>query len=205
MTLQQTATIALAFAVAMASPGPGVMAVVSRALAFGWRGNLGFILGMVIGDLIFIVLAVSGLAALAHAFAPVFETIKYLGAAYLVWLGIKTWRAARLPVEVAAAPPGQAQGLVGGLVLTLANPKTMVFYLALFPAVADLPALVVRDVAVLMVIAAIILSSVMLGYSLAAARVRALLRSPRALGNLNRGVAVVMVGVGIAVAARSNT
>ncbi len=180
------------------------MAVVSRALAFGWRRNLGFIAGMVIGDLTFIVLAVFGLSALAEAFEGVFEVIRYAGAAYLVWLGIKAWRTTGAGAAVQAGEgASQLHGLVGGLVLTLANPKTIVFYVALLPAVVDLSSLNGANIAVIMALAATLLSTIMLCYSLVAARARTFLRDPGAGRALDRAAGTILIGVGLTVALRA--
>lgn len=193
--------MALALAVAMATPGPGVMAIISRALALGWRRNLGFIGGMVMGDLIFMLLAAFGLAALAHAAEPLFLALRYLGAAYLVWLGVKAWRAAGGADQAPqTAESGQLRGFAAGLTLTLSNPKTIVFYLALFPAVIELTTLALADVALLMAVSAVILSSIMLAYSVAAGQMRRVFAGPRAAMQMNRGAGTLMIALGIAVA-----
>ena len=74
----------LVYFLAVASPGPGVAAVVARALAHGTRGAGAFIAGYVVGDLVWFTVAALGLAALAHSFQSVFVVVKYAGAAYFL-------------------------------------------------------------------------------------------------------------------------
>ena len=87
----------LAFTVAptMAAliPGPGMTALVARALAVGFWGTMPMVLGLIAGDMVFLTCAALGLAALASTFAAVFTVVKFAGAAYLLWLGWQLWRA----------------------------------------------------------------------------------------------------------------
>lgn len=186
----------------MASPGPGVFAVVARSLAMGCRRNLGFIGGMVVGDLVLLALAIGGLAAVAQAFEGLFAVLRFAAAGYLIWLGIRTWRA---PVTVAEMPPvegAQLRGFASGLAMTLSNPKTILFYMAFLPAFVDLTRVTATDAALMAGIIVVVLSGVLLAYSLAAARARHLFRSAKALKALNQGAGTLMIGAGVAVAAR---
>ena len=126
---------------AVATPGPGVAAVVARSLARGAQGAPAFIAGFLIGDLIWFAVAATGLAALAQTAQVVFTVIKYVGAAYLLYLAYRLWTA---PVSTDATPTIDAgqkplQLFVGSLALTLANPKTAMFFLALLPTVVPEP------------------------------------------------------------------
>lgn len=187
----------------MASPGPGVFAVVARSLAMGCRRNLGFIGGMVVGDLVLLALAIGGLAAVAHAFEGLFTVLRLAAAGYLIWLGIRTWRA---PVTVAdTLPPvegAQLRGFASGLAMTLSNPKTILFYMAFLPAFVDLTTVTATDAVLMAAIVVGVLSCVLLGYSLTASRARHLFRSARALKTLNQGAGTLMIGAGVAVAVR---
>ena len=86
MTLYGLAVFSIVYALAVASPGPGVAAIVARSLVRGTRGAPAFIAGFVIGDLVWFTIAVTGLAALAQTASAVFAAIKYAGAAYLLYL-----------------------------------------------------------------------------------------------------------------------
>lgn len=191
------------YAVAVASPGPGVAAVVARAMATGTRRTLPFILGIVIGDLTWFGLVVGGLAVLAQSFQIVFTIIKYAGAAYLLYLGWKLWRA---PAEaVSDAPQVKGEGMrltLGGLALTLGNPKTMVFFLAILPQIIALREATPLAMLELCLVMIVVLSAVMVAYAMVADRARRFIGTPERMRIVNRATGGVMAGVAIAVAAR---
>lgn len=197
----------LAYAAAMAvfglTPGPAVLGIVARCLAGGFRAGIAFNLGVVTGDLIFLAAAVYGLSAIAAALGAVFVVVQWLGAAYLVWLGIQLWRSAPVPLDAeSAAPSGARSGLLAGLLLALGNPKGILFYGAFLPSFLDVAAVTPTDMAWLSLVTVTTLSAVNYGYGLLAARARRWFRSRRALVALNRGSGTVMIGAGLLVATR---
>ena len=130
----------LVYALAVASPGPGVAAVVARSLGRGVSGAPAFIAGFLVGDLIWFTLAATGLAMLAQTAHTVFVVVRYAGAAYLLYLAWRLWTTPAGPLEIAQAPRRERplQLFAGTLALTLGNPKTMVFFLAVLPTVVEL-------------------------------------------------------------------
>lgn len=194
---------AAALAVAAASPGPGVAAVVARALGAGFRGALPMVAGLVIGDLVYLTAAAFGLAALAQSFGLVFLAIKYVGAVYLAWLAYRLWTSEPKPAEVAAEGRGGVwRTFLTGLSVTLGNPKVMVFYLALLPTLIDLGGLTALGFVEMVAVMVVVLFVTVGGWAAAAARARAVFRSPRALRLLNRGAGTMMAGAAAAVVAR---
>lgn len=207
MSFEHFAILAVAFLVAMATPGPGVAAVVSRSMAFGVRRNLSFIAGMILGDLTLLAMAIAGLAALAAAFESLFQVLRFAAAGYLVYLGVRMWRDRGKGIDLPAPQSGErrrdtVRGFVGGLLLTLSNPKTILFYMALLPAFVDLTRLGLGDALIIAGLVAVILFAVMLAYAVASAQARRLFRSPRAITVLNRTTGGMMIGAGVAVATR---
>ncbi len=207
MTWETSLALAALCFVSMVAPGPGVMALVGHALAGGFRRSIGFILGMVSGDLVFLSLAILGMAALAHTFEELFLAIRFAAAGYLVYLGVKAWRAVpkvlgALANEDDIARVHHAKGYFSGLAVTLSNPKVIIFYIGILPGFVDLTALSATDVVVVAAIVVGVLASLMTGYALAAGRARHMLKSERALRRLNRGSGSVMIGAGIFIAAR---
>lgn len=192
-----------ALMVAAGSPGPSIAALVARVLTSGWRGVLPFLAAMWIGEAIWLSLAVWGLAAIAESLQVVFTVIKYLGVAYLLYLAWRMWFA---PIEVKgeALPGARAGGrlFAAGMAVTLGNPKIMVFYLALLPAIIDLGTITLVGWVELTATMLAVLTAVDLGWALAAAQARRLLRTPRALRLANRLSAGVMAGAATAIAAR---
>lgn len=191
------------YALAVVTPGPGVAAVIARAMATGHRRTLPFILGMVAGDLVWFGLVVSGLAVLAQNFYLVFTVIKYAGATYLLFLAWKLWRAPATSPEQQVYVKGDGLRLAaGGLSMTLGNPKTMVFFLAILPQVVALESMSGLAIVELCLLMAVILTAIMMGYALLAARARRFVASPRQMKLVNRATGGVMAGVAVAVAAR---
>lgn len=191
------------YALAVVTPGPGVAAVIARAMATGHKRTLPFILGMVAGDLVWFGLVVSGLAVLAQNFYLVFTVIKYAGAAYLLFLAWKLWRAPATSPEEQVYAKGEGLRLAaGGLSMTLGNPKTMVFFLAILPQVVALESMTGLAILELCLLMAVILTAIMMGYALLAARARRFVASPRQMKLVNRATGGVMAGVAVAVAAR---
>lgn len=202
MTLYGLSIFCLVYALAVASPGPGVAAVVARSLAYGTRGAPAFIAGFVIGELVWLAFAATGLAALAQAAQPVFAAVKYAGAAYLLYLAWRMWTAPARKLDDAEVEPSQEplRLFLGSLSLTMGNPKAMVFFLALLPTVVQLETLSLAGFLELAAVIVIVLPAIVSAYVLAAVRARRMLQSPRALRLLNRGGATVMAGAAVAVA-----
>ncbi|MGH2342084.1 LysE family translocator [Segnochrobactraceae bacterium EtOH-i3] len=195
------AAFALAFLVFAASPGPDNMTIVARTLSHGAAAGVAYGLGTVTGILIFLVLAAIGLSALAATMGGLMTALRWLGAAWLVWTGIRMWRAP------ATLPTGRAEigrgGLIGtwatGVALNLGNPKMPLFYVALLPAVVGAN-LTAGDVAELAGVILIVEALVIAGHVLLAGRARRLLRTPAAVRRMNRTAGGVMIGTGVAVA-----
>lgn len=193
-----------ALAVAAASPGPGMTAVVARALGGGFRPAMIFIIGIVFGDLFYMTLAIYGLASLAEEFHLAFLVVRYVGAAYLLYLAYKLWTSRVDPAEIAARmrEESAARTVLGGFTLTLGNPKTIVFYMALLPSLMPVESITLVGYVELIGISIVTLCSVGVVYAAAAAGAREFFRSPKALRRLNRTAGVVMAGAAAAVVAR---
>jgi threonine/homoserine/homoserine lactone efflux protein len=189
---------------AVASPGPGIAAVIARVMARGLSGALAFVLGFVIGDLVWFTVAATGLAVIARNFEMLFIAIKYAGAAYLLYLAWRIWHAPVATTEVAPdrSARGQIAAFLGGLMVTLGNPKVIVFFLSIMPIVVDVQAITPTIFAQMALVITCVIGPVMMGYALLAERARRLFRSPRALKNINRGTATIMAGAATLIAAR---
>ena len=197
MTLFNTLGLAGAVFLLAITPGPGVFITVSRALTSGFRPTLPLILGLVAGDLVFLLLAVFGLSALATAFASGFTILRYLGGLYLIWLGVSAWRTQPGPANSGSLPPLSGRHLFfNGLSVTLGNPKVILFYLGFLPTFVDLSCLSRADILIVAVVVSVILALVMACYALTASRARQLLHTPCAQKMMNRVAGTVMIGTG---------
>ncbi|MET0532799.1 MAG: LysE family translocator [Steroidobacter sp.] len=206
MSLYGLLVFAVVYLLAVATPGPGVAAVIARSLARGTRGAPAFIAGFLVGDLIWFTFAATGLAALAQTAQTLFIVVKYAGAAYLLYLAYKLWTA---PVATAdsSAPElerGQKplQLFLGSLTLTLANPKTILFFLALLPTVVKLEQLTFIGFVEIVLTIVIVLPLTLGAYVLLAARARRMFKSATALRRINRGTGAAMACAAVAVATR---
>ena len=202
MTVETLLAFTLAMVVLSLTPGPGSLTVIARALSGGFWSGLAAVVGLVLGDLLYLVLAVVGLSALATVMGELFLVVKILGAAYLVWLGIKSWRA---PVDPGSVrPSADRRGLWRsfglGVFATLGNVKVILFYVAFVPTFVEVAALSPWDVALFCAVVAAVLLPALGGYAFLAARAGRLFRSERALRRLNRVSGGLLVGAGVAVA-----
>ena len=205
MTLYSTIGLSIAMLVLAASPGPGVFATVARALASGFLPALAVIIGIVLGDIIFLMFAFFGLSIIAQALGDLFFIVKICGGAYLIFLGIKIWM--REPALASNEDgnhnrPGWGN-FVSGLVVTLSNPKVILFYCGFLPTFLDLSALTLSDLALVVGIITTVLACVLSTYALLASRARSMFTNIKAARRLNRAAGTVMVATGVAIATRS--
>ncbi|HLZ99159.1 MAG TPA: LysE family translocator [Steroidobacteraceae bacterium] len=190
---------------AVATPGPGVAAVIAQGLARGSVGAPAFIAGFLAGDLIWFTGAALGLSALAQAAHTAFLLLKYAGAGYLLFLAFKFWSKPAQPLAQLDEVPldkKPSKLFLGGLTLTLGNPKAMLFFVALLPTVVRLENLRPDGYLKIAAAIAIIMPCTLGAYVLAASRARKWFRSPRANKLLNRCSGTLMGAAAVAVAAR---
>ena len=205
--------IATWFAFAAASlvllfiPGPTVILVVSYALTQGRRVALATAAGVALGDFTAMTLSLAGLGALLAASATLFTALKWIGAAYLVYLGVRLWRADPTLPDVGAEPGRRnARGVLGhAFVVTALNPKSIAFFIAFVPQFIDYHAALLPQMAIMEATFVGLAALNALVYALAADRLRLRVRKPGVLKWLNRGGASVLVAMGIATAAASRS
>jgi threonine/homoserine/homoserine lactone efflux protein len=202
MTLSSLLIFAAVYFAAVATPGPGVAALVARVLGQGLQGVAPFIAGYFVADMIWLTLAATGLAVVAKAFAGVFLAFKFAGAAYLLYLA---WKMATAPIAFGVAPRETSRGwraFLASLSLTLGNPKVMVFFLSIMPLVVDVRILTPVALAELAAVSAVVIFSTLAAYALAANRARVFLSSTRAMKFVHRAAGGLMAGAAVAVATR---
>lgn len=204
MTVTTLLIFAAVFGAAAAAPGPTVAALVARVLARGRGDILPFCLGLMAGDLLWLTAAVLGLGLVVALFQPFFVALKYLGAAYLLYLAWKMWTAP-VATEAAATPPrGEGPRLfLGAIAVVSGNPKTMLFYVALLPTVLPIGRISVADFALLAAAVVIVYGAILVCYVSAADRARRVFTSAIARRRINRATGVAMAGAAVTVASRS--
>jgi threonine/homoserine/homoserine lactone efflux protein len=203
MSIYGLLTFCAVYALTVASPGPGVAAVIARGLAHGMKGTPAFIMGFLAGDLVWFGIAATGLAALARTAATLFVAIKWAGVAYLLYLAWQLWNtpAERVPV---AGDKGQHgwRAFMASFTLTLGNPKAILFFLALLPTVIDLTTLNLVSIVEISVAMCVVQPAVLVVYSFLAAKARDLFTTPRAVRRLNRSSGAAMAAAAVVVATR---
>ncbi|MBP8860544.1 MAG: LysE family transporter [Ottowia sp.] len=184
------------------SPGSGAVLSMSHGLQYGVRQTTATIVGLQIGLASILLVAGAGVGALLLASTTAFMVVKVLGAGYLIWLGVKQWRA---PVDGAAsdaAAPSEPAGLsvrqrlLRGALTNATNPKGIVFMVAVLPQFIDPNKPLALQLAILLVTTLAVDSVVMHGYAFLASRLRALMQSVRARKAQNRVFGGVLMGMG---------
>jgi threonine/homoserine/homoserine lactone efflux protein len=200
----------LAFVVAtsimIALPGPSVLLTVAHSISFGWRPALATVAGETMGVAVQLLVASIGLASLLNVVAGAFEWVRWAGAAYLVYLGIKQWRSAKQPLELETSEASKKNLFVQGLVVTIPNPKSLVFIAAFLPQFIDITRPFVLQVSLIVPTFLLITFTVTSIWALAAGSARGFLRSHRAIKIVSRtsGGLMVLAGIGLAVARRTH-
>lgn len=203
MTTTGFLAYALALGIAAAIPGPGVIALVARASASGFGAGMAFAIGLILGDLTYLAAAVFGLTRVATALGDVFVVVRIGAGLYLGTLAVQLWRTAAREQHVAGRGGDRPfAGFLAGLTVTLANPKTIVFYLAVLPTLLDLRAVTRGDFAVLVAVTGLVLVAVMTPYAALASRARHALQTAAFHRRLNRSPAAITAGAAVWTVAR---
>lgn len=196
LDLTQVLTYSVALGIAAAIPGPGMAALVARSVSGGTLSGFCLLSGLILGDLTYLSFAVFGLAMIAEHFNALFQLVRWGAALYLCYLAWQFWFANHQAIEV--GKPAKKKELlsaaISGLTITLGNPKTIAFYLALLPLVINLEAVSLQTWALVLVpLTILVLLSVGALFIFAAVRIRHLLSGQRAQQQLFRSAATIMV------------
>lgn len=193
---------ALVFAASAATPGPDTMTIFGRALSGGRFSAIPFTFGVVLAKLTLLTLVVLGLAALAQSFGQFFIVLKFAGAAYLVWAGIRLWRKSGEPEAHDLAVKVSWRDSVTGYALGISNPQAIVFYVALLPTVVDVAHLNLTTYLMLCAVLACTMVVIAAIYALLADRLRFLFRSVKTWQTTNRVAGGIMIASGVIVVSR---
>jgi threonine/homoserine/homoserine lactone efflux protein len=185
-------------------PSVSVLVVSARSAAGGFTHGVFTTIGIVIGDIIFILLAIYGLSVLAELMGSRFSLVQYMGSAYLIWLGIQLWRSEPCSREIENnTEPSLLSSFLAGLFITLGDQKAILFYLGFFPAFVDLSSVTPADTSIIILIATLAVGGAKLVYACMADRASRLLSSTRTTKIINIAAGTVMVGVGVALAVKT--
>ncbi len=204
MTWQVWLAFAILETVLCFTPGPAVLLVLSQALSRGTAKTVWTILGILSANTAYFIVSATGLGATLAASNNIFFAIKWIGAAYLVWLGLNEIFGAH--ARLAIAPADAARGLAGpmfvrGFALQMSNPKALVFFTALVPQFLNPHAALVPQIAILAVTSMIIEFAVQIFYAALVGRFTHLATRPRFAAVANRVAGSLLIAAGIGMAA----
>jgi homoserine/homoserine lactone efflux protein len=191
--------------VASITPGPAVLLVMAHGLKGGWMPSFKASLGVQAGNGIYLTLSAIGLGAILAASETLFHAVKWIGAGYLVYLGLKTIRNARAAAPTGGREPILARPFTQATMAQLANPKSVLFFGALMPQFLQLDHPLLPQYLAFAVICFVVEVPVLAFYGWIAARGRGLFANPRSIAWRERlsGGALVAVGASIAAVKRA--
>jgi threonine/homoserine/homoserine lactone efflux protein len=176
MTLEASLLLASTIFILGVIPGPGVLLVVSRALSGGLFASLWTIFGLLTADLIFLFIVVYGLQAIAIVLDPAILFIQIIGAVYLIWLGISLWKSPTIILSTNKNISPRSQSFYAlwltGLIITLSNPKAILFYVSFLPSIIEITTLTSIDIMVMGLIICITIGGIMFFYALTAIKAK---------------------------------
>ncbi|WP_173044939.1 LysE family translocator [Bosea sp. ANAM02] len=207
MTFEAWIAFTAATAVLLVIPGPTILLVISYALGQGWRTAFPIAVGVALGDFTAMTLSMLGVGALLATSALVFTTLKWIGAAYLVWLGIRLFRAGGTLDAKPREDTAPAWKMLGhAWLVTALNPKSITFFVAFLPQFLDTKGDFWAQMLIFEATFITLAFANAMGYALIASRARAVVGNPRAIGLFNKAGGTLLVGAGVAtVAIRSGS
>ena len=193
--------------VVSATPGPNMLLAMTHGIRFGLRRTTPTLLGLLLALALIMGLSAAGLGALLVTSEWLFGLVKYAGAAYLLWLGIKTWRSQPQALAEGEAEAQAGSGWAGfrtGFLVAMSNPKAIVFFTALFPQFMDPAQPQGPQLLILAATFFVIETSWQCAYAAGGARLKAWLNSPSRLKLMNRVAGGSFIAAGVALTRASS-
>lgn len=180
-------------------PGSSVALVVTRSVTHGIPNGISVSMGIVVGDLIFILLAILGLSVIAETMGWLFLTIKYIGATYLIWLGytlLTSKSMTTITVEKTNKRGNLAASFFAGLFLTLGDIKAIFFYVSLYPTFVNLETLHLSDVVMIMLVTIVTVGGVKIFYAFSANKIASMSKGYNLESKAKKAAGGFMAGAG---------
>lgn len=204
MSVESGMTFFIAIIVFSITPGPGVFALLARAMTQGAMSCFSLALGMAVSDIIYLVLACLGLAVIAEHWSGFFTIIRIVGALYLIYLGWKMWkdRSHLASDPNSTARYGGLKSFIQGFLISVSNPKVILFYIAFLPTFMDLTLLTTKDIVLASSLCLFGLMIGLMAVAFSASWARRYFRSERAMKGLNRVAGSIMMSAGVYIGTR---
>lgn len=199
MSLETWMAFVAASSILLLIPGPTILLVISYALGQGRRVAFPVAAGVALGDFTAMTLSMLGLGALLAASAMLFTALKWIGAAYLIWLGITLWRAGGSPAKVSATRDGKPlRMLAHAWIVTALNPKSITFFIAFLPQFLDPNGSFTQQILIFETTFLCLAAANAFGYALVASRARRAVQNPTVITWVNRVGGSLLIGAGVA-------
>ena len=206
MELHVFIAFVIATVIMIALPGPSVLLTVAHSISFGWKRGIVTVAGATLGIAVQLAIAAISLTSLLNVVAQAFEWLRWAGAVYLIYLGIKQWRSANDPLELKTSSVPKKNLFIQGLVVTIFNPKSLIFIAAFLPQFINTAIPVGMQFIIIVPTFLLITFTVTSIWALVGGKASKFFRSKRALQSVSRasGGLMVAAGVGLAAARRGN-
>ena len=183
------------------TPGPVWVALVARTLAGGFHAAWPLALGVVVGDVIWPLLAILGVTWILSVYGGFLVALKWIAAGTFLVMGWLVLRSAGKAIaqDNRLTRPGMWAGFLAGLIVILSNPKAILFYMGMLPGFFDLTALTWIDIGVICFLSLLVPLLGNLTLALFIGKARALLTSPMALRRMNLTAGCLLIGVGLVI------
>ena len=204
MSIDSLITFICALLIWVIIPGPAILAIIAESLTVGFRSSLNLIIGILLGDVFYIVLVLIGMTAIGKILGEFFIFIRYAGALYLICLGLNLWF--KKTDLISSNPKNKIQfgykKFLTGFSITLGNPKAVLFHLGFLPTFFDLSSISLIDALTIIFVFVVVLGTSLSIYALAGNKLKFLFNSPHKIRILNRSAGTIFIGTGVALAAR---
>lgn len=190
----------VATAIVTSLPGPTMLLVIGHAMVSGSKKTLITISGVILADCVLLCLALIGVGAVLYSSAVAFNFMKWLGVAYLIYIGVKQWREKPVPmreVVTKSKVESSKRMFLQGFLATLLNPKLIGFFMAFLPQFISTEQPIAPQLVVLVSTFLCVVFIILSGYSLLADQMRKRLKHPRAMEIMNKTSGATLIGAGL--------
>ena len=197
MNIEMLIAFTIGMIILAASPGPGVFATVSTSITYGFRASMYLLSGLVLGDVIFLILALVGMSAISKLMGELFFIIKIAGGIYLIFLGIKLLiKNSSASKEIKIKDRNEVNTFLSGFFVTLGNPKPILFYASLVPTIINIKEVHIPE-ALAMIFVVITVSFLVIGtYCYIASMSKKLLIKGKINNRINKAAGLVLCTTG---------
>lgn len=185
-------------------PGPAILAIIAESLTSGFRSSLNLIIGILLGDVFYIVLVLVGMTAIGKVLGEFFILIRYAGAVYLIYLGLNLWFKNNNLINSKSKNKIQFRykNFLTGFSITLGNPKAVLFHLGFLPTFFDLSSINLIDALTIILVFIIVLGTSLSVYAITGNKLKFLFKDPQKIRILNRCAGTIFIGTGVVLVAK---